>query len=349
MNKRVLLGMSGGVDSSVSAMLLQENGFDVVGITFLFSDFEERNRLMVYEAKQLANILKIKHIAVDLRDEFNKLVITYFIDEYQNGRTPFPCAYCNPKIKFHYLEKYAEAENCSYISTGHYARINEFNGIKYIYEGVDPDKDQSFFLWGLRRELLQKLIFPLGDLTKTRIREIAQEKGFQKLSKKKDSLGICFIEGNNYRDFLKKRGIENSPGNFIDDNGHVLGRHLGIVNYTVGQRRGLGLNLNFPVFVSEIRLDGNEIVLSKFTELYRKKLLVKGYYFIDNKEVMCNLEWTVKVRYRLQLTPCKINILDEHSLEVELLESEAMIANGQTAVFYDGDRLIGGGFIEDSF
>lgn len=349
MKKRVLLGMSGGIDSSVAAMLLLEQGYEVIGITFLFADMDERNRQISTEAISLAERLKIKHITVNLVDDFKETVIHYFINEYKSGRTPFPCAYCNPKIKFNYLQKYAEIENCSFISTGHYAQIKYHNHIKFIYQGVDPDKDQSFFLWGLQKELINKLVFPLGTYYKTEIREFACKMGFEQLSKKKDSMGICFIEGNNYREFLKKEGILSKPGNFVDGIGTVLGRHNGITNYTIGQRRGLGLNLNFPVFVAEIRLDANEIVLRKYEHLYRNKLLLNGCHFVDNEEININTEYTVKVRYRLQLTPCKINILDGDRVEVGLLKSEAMIANGQTAVFYDNDRLIGGGFIEQSF
>lgn len=197
MKKRVLLGMSGGIDSSVAAMLLQEQGFEVIGITFLFAELEELNRQILSEAKCLTDRLKIKHITVDLVNIFKDTVIQYFIKEYKLGRTPFPCAYCNPKIKFYYLQKYAERENCSFISTGHYAQIKYHNHIKHIFQGVDPDKDQSFFLWGLQKELINRLLFPLGTYYKNEIRELAYKMGYEQLSEKKDSFGICFIEGNN--------------------------------------------------------------------------------------------------------------------------------------------------------
>lgn len=223
-----------------------------------------------------------------------------------------------------------------------------YKGNKYLFQGDDEDKDQTFFLWGLKRNIVDRLLFPLGEFQKNEIRNLAKENGFEQLSEKKDSLGVCFIEGNNYRNFLEKRGINSEPGNFIYHNGEVLGRHKGITNYTIGQRRGLGLNLNFPVFVSEIRLDDNEIVLSKYEDLYRNKISITNYYFIDKEVFTSNKTWIVKVRYRLQETPCKLHILNETRAEVELLESEAMISPGQTAVFYDGDRLVGGGFIESS-
>jgi len=348
MKNRVLLGMSGGIDSSVSAMILQEQGFEVVGITFLFGDLSLENEKMLRDAKHLADKLNIKHFSVSLQKEFRKTVVKYFIDEYVKGRTPFPCAYCNPKIKFHYLNEFAKRENCEFIATGHYVQTNYHNNRKYIFQGSDLDKDQSFFLWGLPPNLISKLIFPLGKFNKQEIKKIAIEKGFETLSKKKESLGICFIDGNNYRKFLEKEGIKSKPGNFIDRDGAILGKHRGISNYTIGQRRGLGLNLNFPVFVAKINPEDNEIVLGKYKELYKNKITIENYYIIDIQDVSSDHEIIMKVRYRLQETPCKIHILSESRAEVVLLKPEAMIANGQTAVFYIGTRLIGGGFIESS-
>lgn len=348
MKKRVLLGMSGGIDSSVSAMLLLEQGYEVVGITFLFGEMAEVNQTISRDAKTLADKLGIIHFTIDLQKEFKNSVVKYFVDEYMNGRTPFPCAYCNPKVKFYYLEEYAKRENCSFIATGHYAQIKNQKGKKYIYQGVDPEKDQSFFLWGLSEDLIQKLVFPLGGFEKNVIREMAKERGFVSLSKKKDSLGICFIEGNDYRKFLQKEGVKSNPGNFVDPSGYVLGKHEGITNYTIGQRRGLGLNLNYPVFVAKINLDDNEIVLGKYKDLYRNNIIVKGLQLSDIQCVNSCSGLTVKVRYRLQETPCELNILEGARAEVRLLEPEAMIAAGQTAVFYDKDRLVGGGFIESS-
>ncbi len=348
MKPRVLLGMSGGIDSSVAAMLLIEQGFEIVGITFLFSDVNNSNETTVNDAKQLAEKLKIKHIVVDLRVLFKDTVIAYFKGEYIAGRTPFPCAYCNPKVKFAQLQKYAEIENCDFIATGHYVQIKSYRGKKYIFRGKDNDKDQSFFLWGLSQKLIEKLIFPLGNYDKQTVKKLAKEKGFLSLANKKESLGICFIEGNNYRKFLKSEGINSKPGLFIDTKGNVLGKHKGITNYTIGQRRGLGLHLNYPVFVAKFLLNENKIVLGNYAELYKNRLIIKDYQILDNELVSSGAELIVRVRYRLQETPCNLNILSNQRAEVVLLKSEAMIANGQTAVFYDGDRLVGGGFIESS-
>ena len=347
-NKRVLLGMSGGVDSSMAALLLQQQGFEVFGITFIFSGSDDEGHHFVSDAKELAVRLHIEHRVVDLRNEFKEQIIGYFIDEYKNGRTPFPCAYCNPNLKFKYLEKYADELNCSFISTGHYVRTGYHEGEKYLFQGKDPDKDQTFFLWGLHRRIVDRLVFPLGEFHKSQIRLLAKENGHNALSVKKDSLGICFIAGNDYRQFFKENNISSKPGNFVDHNGRILGRHTGIVNYTIGQRRGLGLNLNFPVFVAEIRLDANEIVLAKFDDLYCTKIRIKNHYFIDSEVISKGCVLTVKVRYRLQETLCNLRILNDTWAEVELLKSEAMISPGQTAVFYDGDRLVGGGFIESA-
>ncbi|QGY44240.1 tRNA 2-thiouridine(34) synthase MnmA [Maribellus comscasis] len=349
MNKgRVLLGMSGGVDSSVAAMMLQNDGFEVVGLTFIFSELKGQNEIAVREAGKLAEEIGIKHFVCDLRSDFTKAIVNYFTQEYQNGRTPFPCAICNPELKFKNLLKNAEIYHCNYIATGHYARIKKHNGRQYIFEGTDTNKDQSFFLWGLGEDVLNKLILPLGGLNKTQTRTYANRLGFSYLSRKKDSLGICFIEENNYRKFLKSKGLESKPGYFVDIGGKVLGRHSGILNYTIGQRRGLGINANKPMFVSGISAATNEIVLSDYEDLYKNRILVSNMKCIDIQEFDKDRVFTVRIRYRLQNTPCKVELLQKGQAIIYLLEPVAMVANGQTAVFYDGDRVVGGGFIESS-
>ncbi len=347
-NNKVLLGMSGGIDSSVAAILLKAQGYDVIGVTFVFNRNNEQNIISVNEAKNLAKKFHIKHFVVDLHEEFEQLVVQYFINEYTNGHTPFPCAVCNPLLKFKYLNKYSIIENCDYIATGHYVKTGLHNGKKYLFEGNDPEKDQTFFLWGLYPEIVDKLLFPLGELCKYDVRLLASKNGFSKLTSIKESFGICFIDGNNYRNFFKNRGIKSNIGNFVDTSGNILGKHKGIINYTVGQRRGLGLNFNFPLFVSEIRVDSNEIVLAKYDDLYCSKLFIYNYYIIDNELINSGTQLTVKVRYRLQETLCSLNILSDTDAVAELYKPEAMIAPGQTAVFYDGDRLVGGGFIKSS-
>ena len=344
MKQRVLLGMSGGIDSTVAVIKLKEQNYEVVGITFVFSRVT-KGKQDVSDAKKLAAILNIEHYVIDLHEEFEKTVIHYFINEYVNGRTPFPCAYCNPKIKFFYLNEFANKLNCEFIATGHYAKIVRYKSKKVIACGIDPDKDQSFFLWGLTQNIINRLIFPLGDLYKKEIKNMAKENGLSKLTTKKESVGVCFIEGNNYRNFFESRGIKSKSGNFINIKGEIIGEHTGIINYTIGQRRGLGVISKKPLFVSEFRLDENEIVLAEYPDLYKNKLLLHNYQFVDIEDFNTEKTYLVKVRYRLQETPCKIHILNERVAEVCLLKSEAMIANGQTAVFYDEDKVIGGGFI----
>lgn len=345
MCERVLLGLSGGVDSFVSAILLQKKGYEVVGITFVFFGRDKNINTSVSEARALSEQINIEHHVVDLRNHFKKNVIEYFIKGYQKGQTPFPCAYCNPKIKFKQLHKYAEIYKCNYIATGHYCKIKEHNKKKYIFSAKDPEKDQSFFLWGLKNDIIKKLLFPLGDLYKYQVKAIAKKQGFINLSTKKESTGICFVEGRDYRKFLTEHKIKGAPGNFVDEKGNILGKHNGIFNYTIGQRRGLGLNLEKPVFVCNLRLDENEIELVDFNHLFKLNIYLNQYNFVDNEEIRADFVYTVKVRYRHQEAPCKIHILSEHEVRVELLQPESMIAPGQTAVFYDANRMIGGGFI----
>lgn len=349
MSKKVLLGMSGGIDSSVAAILLQEQGFDVVGITFIFSgNTNEINDHNSDSAKELAENLGIEYFTIDLRDDFRDQVIQYFISEYSLGNTPFPCAVCNPDLKFYNLEKYANKLSCEFIATGHYVNITENKGVKYISTGKDHSKDQSFFLWGLKKDLIKRLVFPLGDLCKSEVREIARQKGFEMLNQKNESLGICFIEGNDYRKYLRESGIEFNPGNFTDTNGNVIGKHRGIIHYTIGQRRGLGVHLNKPVFVSEIKPETNEVVLADFDKTYRSKIFLKNTHFVDESCIDFSGIFKLKIRYRLQENSCKLKLFDENRARLELENPVAMVANGQTAVIYDENRVIGGGFIDGS-
>ncbi len=348
MKTKVLLGMSGGVDSSVAAMMLQKKGYEVNGVTFLFSELEKENSIIVEEARNLAKSLKIKHTVLDLKNEFNELIVRYFTNQYLEGKTPFPCAKCNPEVKFKNLLKVAEEQECEYIATGHYAQIMIHNSRNYIFKGVDPEKDQSFFLWGLDSSIINRLILPLGSLNKVETREYANQLGFKKLSQKKDSLGVCFIEGNDYRDYLKSKGIKSNPGNFVNKGGEIIGQHSGIINYTIGQRHGLGLNTNKPVFVSKMNAYRNEILLTGYDDLYKNKIFVKGLKFINKEEVTITKIFTLKIRYRLQNTPCRVELIHNDKAIVHLEEPLAMIADGQTAVFYEGDRVVGGGFIESS-
>ena len=348
MKQRVLLGMSSGIDSSVSAILLKNKGLEVVGVTFIFSEADYRKDEMIESASQLAEYLNIEYHVIDLRTAFQNSVISYFQREYLNGKTPFPCAVCNPQVKFKNLIYHADKLNCKFISTGHYVKVTENEGYKYISKSLDKDKDQSFFLWGLSSSVLERLILPLADYKKAEVREIAKQHGFPQLTTKKESLGICFVESNDYRKYLKDKGIQVSKGNFVNKEGEVLGQHNGYINYTIGQRRGLGLNLNFPMFVSDIFPDKNEVVLAEFNELKKTIIRIENYHFVHPQMVNTDKNYIVKIRYRLQENQCRIRFLENGQVEIHLNEPVAMVANGQTAVLYDDNRVIGGGFIAES-
>lgn len=344
--------MSGGTDSSVAAMLLKEMNFEVVGLTFwLWSDSDSIDSAVepdyIKEARTLASKLGINHFVVDVREFFYKEVIEYFKSEYLAGRTPNPCAKCNVVLKWKLLAKYANEHNCEYIATGHYAKIEQVNKKYYVTKGVDPDKEQSFFLWGLNQDILSRAVLPLGNYTKHEVKQMASERGFSKVANKKESIGVCFIHDGNYVPFLQKIfGKENKlpgEGNFIDSTGKVLGRHNGYPFYTVGQRRGLGLSPNEPWYVTNIDSCENAITLGKRNDLYQQEMVVSDYNFHNLEDI--NGELITRIRYRKQAARSTIVIIDSKTLKVNFIEKEWSIAPGQTAAFYIGDRLIGGGFI----
>lgn len=342
----VLLGMSGGIDSTVAAILLKNKGYKVVGCTLKMFKTNDKTKTE-RNIKFLTERLGIEHITLDISKKFNTTVIKYFCNEYVNGRTPFPCAVCNPQIKFKYLYDLVKRKNYKYIATGHYAINKLYNNNYYIHQGLDKNKDQSFFLWGLNRDVLKSIIFPLGNLLKENVREIAIREGFNELENKRESFGICFA-GKNYRNFLKELGVQTKPGNFKDNSGNILGKHQGISNYTVGQRRGLAITSNTPLFVSEIRASENEVIISGFSGLNKTKFRIRDYYFICIDEITRGRQFVVKIRYRMQKAICTISIVDSIFADVHLIEPETMVANGQTAVFYNGERVVGGGFIYSS-
>jgi tRNA-specific 2-thiouridylase len=340
-----LLGMSGGTDSSVAAMLLLEQGYTVIGVTFRFWDDEHAQQHLL-DAQQTAQKLGINHIIYDARKEFQSQVVDYFVQEYMAGRTPVPCTRCNTQLKWRILSSLAETYNCDYIATGHYCRMVQRNHHYYITQGLDAEKDQSFFLWGLPQEILSKIIFPLGELTKTQVRQIAASKGFERVANKKDSIGVCFCP-HDYRSFLRNSLSNNafSKGDFVDENGTVLGVHEGYPFYTVGQRRGLGLQLNKAVFVKEIRPEENIVVLAPLKSLYKTSISLRDYKLVNPDDFSSDFDTIVKIRYRKQATPCRIILKDKNELLVELAELLDAIAPGQAAVFYRDGMVLGGGII----
>ena len=348
-NRTVLLGMSGGTDSSVAAMLLQDAGYEVTGVTFRFYEAKESEKPSYFEAQELAARLNIDHIVYDAREEFETMIIRYFVDEYMNARTPVPCVVCNNRLKWPLLLKIAKERGIFYISTGHYARRINHKGLPLIAKGTDPDKDQSFFLWGIAEEIRKRMLLPLGEMLKSDVRKIAQEKGFIKIAEKKDSIGVCFCP-DDYRPFLLSRlaGQEIKPGFFTDEKGDIIAKHKGYPFYTIGQRRGLGINLQQPVYVKEINKATNRIVLSGLHGLYKQEMVLADYFFADSEGLESGREAICKIRYRKQATPAIVKKRDDKYLHVQLLEPLEMVAPGQAAAFYDGNFVIGGGIIDSA-
>jgi tRNA-specific 2-thiouridylase len=349
---KILLGMSGGVDSSVAAILLLQKGYEVTGLTIRTwsqNDDFENSRIPDYiiQAQKLASELNINHIVVDARIQFYDSVISYFKNEYLKGKTPNPCAKCNIIFKWKILNDYAYKYNCNAIATGHYANKKHINNKYYITKGIDNEKDQSFFLWGLSQDILTKAVFPLGNLTKSEVKNIAGKHGFKSLKQKKESTGICFVNDYKYQPFLKtilnKEKINIEQGKFIDTQGNFLANHNGYPYYTVGQRRGLGLNPENPFYVTKINPQKNIIELGHRQDLYKKKMIIENYNIIDKQDFNGNI--ITKIRYRKQEALSKIEFISDNLLRVVFNKPEWSIASGQTAVFYSNNMVLGGGFI----
>lgn len=360
---RVLVAMSGGIDSSLAAVLLHEQGYEVIGMTMKTWDYASSGTSKketgccsldsINDARNIAVSLGFPHYILDIRNEFGDYVIDHFTDEYLAGRTPNPCVLCNTHIKWDALLRRADKLGCDFIATGHYAKIRQENGRYVISRGLDINKDQSYALWGVSQESLSRTIFPLGQLKKTEIREMAMERGFVELVSKSESYEICFVPDNDYRGFLKRRveGLEEAVkgGNFVLEDGTVVGQHDGYPFYTVGQRKGLGIALGYPVFVTEISKEKNEVILGTFDELSRDGMYV-------NQLVMGKFEslpeqrfdTITKVRYNDPGSPAVIEQAGD-TMKVFFGNGVHAIAPGQAAVFYDGDDVIGGGWISKSF
>ncbi len=351
MKKRVLLGMSGGIDSTVSAMLLIEQGYDVVGVTFRTFDSIKESCIAkekgccsiesIMEAKHNAERMGFEHHIVDFRDTFRQCVIQNFIDEYMSGHTPNPCVLCNSHIKWGELMRVADELHCDYIATGHYARTKEHEGKIYLAAAADERKDQTYFLWMLTDEQLRRTIFPLGDLTKDEVRTIAREHGYEKLATKRESQEICFIPDNDYRAFLRANVPDYNErvraGEYVDAQGHVLGKHEGYVNYTIGQRKGLGIALGHPAFVTHIDANTNRVTLGTNDDLYATELRVKGLTVRELAEG----EITAKIRYRSQAVP--VTKIDESC--ITFATPVWGVTPGQSVVLYQDGFVIGGGLI----
>jgi len=351
--KRVLLGMSGGIDSTVSAMLLLEQGYEVVGVTFRTFDSMKESCLArekgccsvesIMEARHNAEKMGFEHHIVDFRETFKRCVIQNFIDEYMSGRTPNPCVLCNSHIKWGELMRVADEYGCDYIATGHYARIVERDGQHYLASAVDTHKDQTYFLWMLTEEQLKRTIFPLGGLTKDEVRAIARQHGYVALAEKKESQEICFVTDNDYRAFLRANVPDYKErvhaGEYVDAQGKVLGYHEGYVNYTIGQRKGLGIALGQRAFVTHIDAAKNQVTLGTNDELYATELTFRKVSELKIKNY--ELPITAKIRYRSQAVPVQTIDGDCLTFAVPVWG----VTPGQSVVLYQDDLVVGGGII----
>lgn len=353
--------MSGGIDSTVTAILLHEQGYEVVGITMKTWDYASSGSSKketgccsldsINDARQVAVDFGFTHIIIDIRDEFGDYVIDNFVEEYIAGRTPNPCVLCNTHIKWEALLKRADAMDCEFIATGHYAQVREENGRYVISRGHDLNKDQSYVLWGVSQDCLSRTMFPVGGFEKPRIKEMARELGYHELSKKPESYEICFVPDNDYRGFLRRRveGLEEkvAGGTFVDSSGKILGEHIGYPFFTIGQRKGLGIATGEPMYVTEIHPDSNTVVLGPADELDRDGMWVSQI----NSQKYAGIpegDFLTKVRYKHPGEIASISNVGDR-VKAEFSRKVSAIAPGQSAVFYEGNDVLGGGIIKSNY
>ncbi len=354
---KVAVAMSGGVDSSVAAYLLKEKGYEVIGLTMQLSPFKEERGdgspaccglNDILDAKNVAHHLGIRHYVVNFRDIFHKYVIADFIKEYKCGNTPNPCIRCNKYIKFDFLLERAREIDAEFLATGHYSRIVYDNSRKrfLLKKGVDSSKDQSYVLYMLNQDKLKQILMPLGELKKEEVRDIASKEKLP-VAHKPESQEICFISGN-YRTFLEKEApFINKPGNIVNSSGNVLGRHRGIPYYTIGQRQGLGISFPAPLYVIGINSRRNEVIVGEKKEAYGREFAVEEVNIIS-ADMKAEFEASVKIRYRHESSSAAIIPLNGRgkSFRVIFKEPQWGITPGQSAVFYQGEEVLGGGIIK---
>ncbi len=353
MKERIVVGMSGGVDSSVAALLLKEQGYDVIGLTLKVwlgdcSDTGEHSCCgprAVEDARSIAHQLGIPFYVMDHKQEFQTNVIDYFCQEYASGRTPNPCVVCNRKLKFGSLLDFAKSLGASKLATGHYAKVEKVGDEFALKKAVDERKDQSYFLYTLTQEKLSNILFPLGGFRKEQIRQLAQQAGLRVFDKS-DSQEICFVPDGKYVNFLQKVVPgQFQPGEIKTKSGEVLAKHSGIQNFTIGQRKGLGVALGKPTYVIRLEPQTNTVIVGEEEDLYSGKFLVQDMHWISKKTLQSQIDCSVKIRSAHEGASCVVRFLENKTAEVIFKKPEKAVTPGQAAVFYDKDQVLGGGFI----
>lgn len=347
--------MSGGVDSSVAAKLMKNEGYECIGVTMKLHDngdldLDATNTCCslsdVEDARNVASKLGMPYYVLNFQDDFKEKVIDQFVNAYKCGRTPNPCINCNQHMKFAKLFDYAKSMDCDYIVTGHYVRIDEVDGKFRLLKALDDTKDQSYVLYGMTQEQLAHTKFPLGNLRKTETRALAEDGGLINADKP-DSQDICFVPDGDYAKVISKySGTNDTPGDFVDTEGNVLGTHKGITHYTVGQRKGLGLPMKHPVYVKKIDPSSNQVILSTNEELFETTLTASDVNWISGEAPHGPIHVSAKIRYRHKEQPCTVTPVSDNKIQVVFDEPQRAITPGQAVVLYDGDVVLGGGTID---
>lgn len=355
-NKRVVIGLSGGVDSAVAAYLLKQQGYGVIGVMLNLSQNDEQYLLheggccslsSVLDARKVAEMLDIPFYVLNYKDAFKEKIVDYFVYDYMKGNTPNPCVECNRHIKFGKFLKSAKTLGADYIATGHYANIEEVNGKYLLKKGVDEKKDQTYMLYTLTQAQLKNVLMPCGKYLKEEVREIAKQIGMD-IHNKKDSEEICFVPDGNHGNFISN--IEKvREGNFVDKEGKILGKHKGIVYYTIGQRKGLNLALGKPAYVIEIRAKSNEVVIGDESDIFFKNAVINDVNVISGEGLEDGTVVQAKIRYQAKVSNAKVFNLSDGCLKIVFKNPQRAMTKGQSLVIYDGDILVGGGIIRDYF
>lgn len=352
--KRILVAMSGGVDSSAVCLMLRERGYEVLGMTMRVFDLpgqfgeDDTEPDFLRSARRLADRLGIEHIVADVREEFRQSIVRYFVSEYRAGRTPNPCVVCNRDFKFRLLQEWADRLGCTHMATGHYVNCETHAGLRYLLMGDDVRKDQSYFLWRVPQHTLARCVFPLGGMEKADVRQYLADRGFAMRARQAESMEICFVE-KDYRDFLRRElpdlEAEVAGGRFVDTTGRTLGTHRGVPFYTVGQRRGLGIALGEPAYVLRLNAAKNTIVLGRETDLLTNAFFAEDAVAPDEGQLFAPAGVAVRIRYHSQSVACRVERLPDGRLLVRTEAPVSAVTPGQSAVFYVGRRLIGGAVI----